>query len=406
MKMHRRTTLAAVAAGALALAVLAGWRLAAGPVVEAYAVERQDLLQAVVASGRVQSPRRVEIASSITGTVKSVPVAEGQAVGAGLLLVELDASEAQAAVDQARFALAQAEAKVEQVRSTSLRLAEEALRQAQFNYDNVERTLERDRGLFEKGFLGQAALDDAQRSRDVAKSQVESARLQRESVRPGGAEDRLAKAALAQARANVRAAEARLELMTIEAPVAGRLISRDVEVGNVVQPGKTLMQLSPAGETQLVVQIDEKNLALLRVGQAALASADAYPAQRFAAEVAYINPGIDPLRGSVEVKLAVRDPPAYLLQDMTVSVDIEVSRLAGALAIPADALRDGDWVLVVRGGHARRQAVKVGARGQGRVQVLEGLAEGELVLPVALPGAAEGKSLRAEVRVPRAARRT
>ena len=405
MKVPKRIAWASLGIAFVALAAAGAWRLLAGPVVEAYAVERHDLLQTVVASGRVQSPRRVDIASSITGTVKSVPVDEGQEVVAGQLLVELDTSEAQAAVDQARFALAQAEAKVEQIRSTSLRVADEALRQAQFNHDNAERMLARNKGLFEKGFVGQAALDESQRSRDVAASQAASARLQRDSVQAGGAEDRLAKAALAQARANLRAAEARLEFMTIEAPVNGRLISRQVERGNVVQPGKTLMQLSPSGDTQLVVQIDEKNLSLLRVGQPALASADAYPAQRFAAQVVYINPGIDPLRGSVEVKLAVKDAPAYLLQDMTVSVDVEVSRRPGVLAIPAEALHEGDWVLVARDGHALKQAVKVGARGQGRIEVAEGLAEGELVLPAA-HAVAEGKSLRAESKAPRAARRT
>ncbi len=78
--------------------------------------------------------------------------------------------------------------------------------------------------------------------------------------------------------------------MTIEAPVDGTLIARNVERGNVVQPGKALMVLSPAGATQLVVQIDEKNLNLLQIGQEALASADAYPGERFAARIVYMNP--------------------------------------------------------------------------------------------------------------------
>jgi translation initiation factor RLI1 len=73
---------------------------------------------------------------------------------------------------------------------------------------------------------------------------------------------------------------------------------------------------------QLVLQIDEKNLHLLRLNQAAVASADAYPDQKFDAELVYINPRVDPLRGSVEVKLYVPKPPAYLQQDMTVSVDL------------------------------------------------------------------------------------
>ena len=108
----------------------------------------------------------------------------------------------------------------------------------------------------------------------------------------------------------------------------------------MVQPGKVLMVLSPVGETQLVLQIDERNLARLKLGQQALASADAYPAERFAAELVYINPAVDPQRGTVEVKLRVPAPPAYLRQDMTVSVDIEVDRHADALALPANAVHD------------------------------------------------------------------
>ena len=96
----------------------------------------------------------------------------------------------------------------------------------------------------------------------------------------------------------------------IRAPVDGTLIARSVEPGNVVQAGKELMVLAPAGETQVVVQIDEKNLAQLKPGQQALASADAFPKERFRAELVYINPGIDALRGAVEVKLRVPEPPA------------------------------------------------------------------------------------------------
>jgi HlyD family secretion protein len=389
-----------VATLALAGAAIAAatWRLAAGPAVDAYAVERADLTQTVVASGHVQSPRRVDIGSPVVGTVASIPVSEGQHVAAGQLLIALDASESRANVEQARSALAQAEGHLAQMRATALPVAVESLRQAELNFTNAEKALARARDLFERGFVGQAALDEAQRARDVAASQMQSARLQRESQSEGGADERLARAARDQARATLAAAQARLDNITIEAPVAGLLISRDVEAGSVVQPGKALMVLSPDGTTELVVQIDEKNLSLLAVGQKALASADAYPERRFDAEVAYINPAVDPSRGSVEVKLAVRQPPAYLLQDMTVSVDIEVARVPGALTLPTDAIRDGDWVLVAREGRARRQPVKLGARGAGRVQVSEGLREGELVLPSVAAAVRDGAAVRAAAR--------
>ncbi len=187
--------------------------------------------------------------------------------------------------------------------------------------------------------------------------------------------------------------------MVIRAPVDGTLIGRNVEAGDVVQPGKELMALAPAGETQVVVQIDEKNLSQLQIGQQALGSADAYPQQRFAAELFYINPGIDALRGSVEVKLRVRDPPDYLRQDMTASVDIEVGRRANALSIPSGAVFDAagaqPWVLLVNHHVAVRRPVKLGLKGEGRVEVVEGLAAGDLVVAAAGSGVTPGQRVRA-----------
>ena len=157
--------------------------------------------------------------------------------------------------------------------------------------------------------------------------------------------------------------------------------------------------LSPVGETQLVLQIDERNLARLKLGQQALASADAYPAERFGAELFYINPSVDPQRGTVEVKLRVPAPPAYLRQDMTVSVDIEVDRHADALALPANAVHDvagaDPWVLQVKDGRAIRRPVKVGLRGEGSVEIRGGLEAGDLVVPADNTSVKPGRRVRA-----------
>ena len=399
MDSKRRNSIAVVALFVVAAALgLGRWYL--GPRVASYEVRRADLVQSVVASGRVESPRRVEIGSALVGTVAGVPVDEGQSVTAGQVLVRLDDTEARAAVEAARTSVTQAEAHIAQIERTGLPVAAESVRQAEVTQLNTERQLLRTRELFDKGFVGQATLDDAQRARDVAQSQLDAARVQQASVSPRGADYLVAKAALEQARAALDAAKAHLDLMTIAAPTAGTLISRDVEVGSIAQPGKVLLVLSPSGATWLTVQIDEKNLNFLQLGEKALASADAYPAKRFAAEVVYINPGIDATRGSVEVKLRVPQPPSYLLQDMTVSVDIEISRRAGVLTVPADALHDAStntpWVLVARDGRAARRAVKVGAHGSGgQVEVLQGLSEGERVIPSTEQSAQDGHRVRA-----------
>ena len=380
-----------IAAGAVVLALAGYWvaLLVLGPKVEVVEAVRREVVQAVVATGRIESPFRVDIGAQVVGTVVRVPVEQGQAVAAGQTLIELDAAEAHALVRQAEAAVIQAESRLRQLRELQLPVASQSLRQAQANHANARAQFERNRKLFDSGFIGQSVLDESQRNLDVAQTQVDTARKQVDAAGPHGSDYALAVAAREQANAGLQAARARLAYTRIVAPATGTLIARNVEHGDVLQPGKTLMVLAPSGETQIVVQIDERNIGKLRLGQPALASADAYPEKRFACEVAYINPGVDAQRGTVEVKLRVPEPPQYLRQDMTVSVDIEVARSPGALALPADAVRDATgaapWVLLVEGGRAVRRKVELGLRGTGWVEIRSGLSAGDRVVPAGAP---------------------
>jgi len=388
--------------GLLALAILSlgAWfalRLWEGPLIAVASVVQRDFVQTLVASGHVEAPHRVELGVQITGTVVRVPVAEGQVVKAGALLVELESAELRAALRQAEVAVIQARQRLRQLREVQAPVAEQVLRQALTQLDNARSQLVRSQALFQKGFIGQAALDDARKAADLADSQVRSARQQAESAAPAGSDDALAQAAVDQALAGVDAARARAGYAQVRAPVDGTLISRNVEVGDVVQPGKVLMTLSPTGRAQLVVQIDEKNLRLLALGQKALASADAYPQQRFAAELVYINPGVNAQTGAVEVKLDLPSTPSTLRQDMTVSVDIEVAWRPAALLVPIGAVRDADgstpWVLRVEAGRAVRRTVRLGLRAGGYGELLEGLQAGDSLVPLA-SDLVEGRRVR------------
>ncbi len=131
------------------------WR---GPQLVADTVVRRDFVQAVVASGHVETPHRVDIGAQITGTVVRVPVAEGQSVRADDALVELESSELRAAGRQAEVAVKQAQTRLRQMREVQAPVAEQALRQAQANLDNARSTLRRSQDLFQQGFIGGAAL--------------------------------------------------------------------------------------------------------------------------------------------------------------------------------------------------------------------------------------------------------
>ncbi len=355
-----------------------------GPKVTAYAVRQGDLQQTLVASGRVLWPQRITLATEIIGRVNSIPVSEGQQVKRGQLLIQLDDADALARVNQAQSAVTQAEAKMRQLNEVLLPTAQENLKQAQADVNQLSQQFKRIQKLQRQDFASRAELDTAKRNFTVASSQLKAAQLALRSNQSRGSEAVLAKANVAQARANLKQAQVQLAQFQLLAPADGTLITRSIEAGDIAQPSKTVMMLAAQGDTQIEVQIDEKNLGQLVLGQQALVSADAFPEQQFAAELIYINPGIDATRGSVEIKLRVPQPPEYLRQDMTVSVDIATGFRANTLIIPASAIQDANtdspWVLVVRQQRAQRQKIRMGLRGDNQVEVLNGLQRNDPVI--------------------------
>ena len=343
-----------------------------------------DMQTSVVASGRVLPPAKVEIGATITARVEKVQVREGARIVADQVLVELERGEWAAAAAQARAAVARAKARVSSVQTLALPTAQAGLKQAEANLVQAERDDKRNRDLLAKGFISQARVDESERQLDVARSQLTSAKAQAGAQGASGAEAQQAQSQQAEAVAALDATEAKLAQTRIRAPAAGVVLERLVEPGDIAQPGRRMMSLALDGPVRLIVQVDEKNLPLIRQGAMAMAAADAFPAERFEAVVNYISPGIDATRGSVELRLDVAKPPALLKSDMTISMDLQGPLLKQALMLPADAVRqlqtEAPWVLVEREGVAVKVTVKVGLQTQGRVAITEGLKAGDRVI--------------------------
>lgn len=383
------------------LLAYAGLQLWSGPRIKLLDVSVGDMVQTIVASGHVQNPNRIEITAQITSTVESVAVSEGQQVTKGQLLLTLDSQEARAGLQLAMASVEEARSHLRQLKEVSEPVAALSQLQAEANLKINERNLARSRELYDKAFVGEAAMEESQRQVILARSQALINKKQWLSLQDGGSDMLIAQSALKQALANVDTAKARLTYTRILAPRSGVLISRNVEAGDGVQAGKQLLVLSPVGQSELVVQLDEKNMKWVHTGQAAIASADAFPDQLFPCSVSFINPGIDALRGSVEVKLKVLEVPGFLTQDMTITVDIEVNKKSKAMQVPWAAVHDADkvqpWVLTLQNGKAVKTPVTPGMRGSVSVEIVSGLKATDLLVPVSETGIREGSHLRALV---------
>lgn len=375
-------TLVVAAGGGLA------WRSRAVEV-DALQVTARPLQRSLQFSARVKTPARVDIGSTLTGRVDKVRVREDDVVTSGMPLLELEADELRAALAQAQAALRQAQARTASQQAVARPSADAALLQADAALSTAERELTRTRELVASNFISAARLDEVQRNVASARAQRDATRAQSQANRRDGPETAGVQAQQLAAQAAVEAARARLAQATLRAPAAGRVITRAVEAGQIVQPGRALLTLAIDGPTELLALVDERFLGQLRVGQRARVLADAFPQQPFDARLARLAPAVDAQRGAVEVTFTIEGTgPDFLREDMTLSVEAITGERSSALVIPLQALRAGEAasgadradVLVLEGDRAAERKVTLGLRTLDQAEVTAGLAAGDTVL--------------------------
>lgn len=352
---RRRWPRWAIGAAALILAavllLLATGRPAEVAIASAVAGEAGADARAPVLSGSgyiVPGDKVVAIGARIPGVVERFLVDEGQSVKAGDPLVQLDDREYRAVLDRVQAQLASARAEL------SLASAE----------------LARGEELFRRDFLSERELD-------VRRNRVAVAR-----------------ARLAELDAAVREAEVNLGYTLLRAPTDGIVLAKLKEAGEIAVPGGfqgsgELVRLANLHDLRAEIDVNESDLSLVRLGQAAEITPDADPTARYAGEVVKLYPQVDRQKGTLKVEVRVLEPGGKLLPDMSARVSFlgepEAAATGGSIVlIPVGALRRAEdgatYVFVVDEGRAvRRDVVEAGLRGD-QVRVRSGLELGESVV--------------------------
>ena len=369
----------------LILAVgFAGFRWWQGPIMSVYTATSKPLVQTVVATGQVLTVSRTQVGSEVAGVVLERLVQEGERVAKGDLLLVLSSDDVAAQVRQAQTEL-------QALTSSTRPQALVELDRAKVQLAQARRDVARRRELAAISAISAEEMEQAVQAENVARTTLEAARLRAQALAAGGVEEVLLRERLA-------ALQAQLDKTEVRSEVSGTILTRNVEPGDFVQPGRTLFTIALDGSTEIHVPLDERNLSRLALQQQAIAIADAYPQRPFPAYINFIAPSIDPQRGTVEVRLSVDPVPEFLRQDMTVSVNIETGRRERALVIANDALTniqaDKASVLLVRDGKVQRQQVTLGLRGLAMSEIVAGLDEGDYVLADATFSIADGKRVR------------
>lgn len=377
---------------AVCVASLIGIKKWLGPTLPALTVEILPLELRIVASGEVRYQSLARIGSEITGTVMARHVREGEQVNKGDLLIELNPNELQSRLDQAKILL-------QQLQTSRRPQAQAALVEAKENLQQASREARRREALAEKGVLPDEQIEQAQRMEQNAKTALTRAQLAADALAPNSTEEHLLKE-------QVASAAAALAKTRLYAPFTGRVQTRNVEPGDLVQPGKVLLEIARSDGLEIVVALDEKNFAPVKLNQPVQLIADAWPNVTIPGVVSFIAPAVDSDRGTIDVHINVLPDDAYaqhsLLQGMTVSANIITAERERAIVLPNDyILFDPNGKAQVahwQDGHVNLVDVTLGLQNATHSEVTDGLAEGDVVVQTATLGETLKDGQRARTR--------
>lgn len=259
------------------------------------------------ASGTIEATE-VNVASKVSGQVKTLFVDEGSSVSQGdtLALIEHETLDLQLQQAEAGFELADAQLRLllNGARSEDIQQAEQGLKQAEANLRNAEEDVKRIRELFNTGSATLKQRDDAETRYTVALAQYSSAeqalkKLQ-QWARPE--EIRAAKARLAQAKSSVDLLKKTIADCYITAPISGIVTHKPVEEGELAGQGTTVVTISKLDKVNLMIYVTEIELGKVKLGKKAEVRIDTYPERIFDGKVIYISPAAEFTPKNVQTK--------------------------------------------------------------------------------------------------------
>lgn len=331
---RRRTRVLPIVAVMLALAgagALALFRNGAAPLAMA-PPERGTAVEAVYATGTVEPVVWARVGPVGTGRIAEILAFEGDGVKEGQTLARLDDREARA------------------------RVAELEARSAYWREEQ-----ERARQLAARGIKSREAEEKARSEYNAVVAAINAARQRRQDL-------------------------------AVTSPVDGVVLRRDGEVGEVVDVEDALFWVGEPKPLRITADVDEEDIARASPGQEVLIKADAFPDQALKGVVDRITPKGDPINKTFRVRIRLPDDTPLMI-GMTTEVNIITAVKADALLVPAAAVIDGR-LFVVEDGKALQRTVKIGIKGRDKVEVVDGLAQGETVIASPPAGLRSGDRVR------------
>ena len=374
------------------------------------------------ATGYIVAHHTINVNSKVTGRLAWIGVEKGDKVKEGQVLVRLEDQEFRASYLQAKGAVENAHAYLEELQHGS---RPEEIQQAQHNLDEARATLANDKLILERtkqlaatGVVSRQQLDDATAKFESDQQRVNSLQQGFALAKIGPRPEELARAqgALTQAQGQLDYAKSQLDATVIRAPVTGTILDRTAEKGELITaqfasaaaggPQGSVVSLADLNDLQVELDIAQADFARLGPSQRAILTTDAYPDKQYDGQIAQISPEANRQKATVQVKVQVLNPGKYPDVQLRPEMNATVRFLANetpknakgpaGVFVPSTAIRDRDGkkiVLIAYSGKAVAREIHVTSqRADGAL--VDGLVGGENVITAAPATLKDGDKIK------------
>jgi RND family efflux transporter MFP subunit len=320
-------------------------------VVQTGAVSTGKVSEKVELTGSLKPKEQVDVNPKMQGRIVRITVDVGQAVSRGALLAEIEDDEIKQQIERSKASIAVADASIAQ-REAELR--------------NAKAELDRKQQLVEAGLLSRIEIDSLETRHRVAQSQLELARAQR---RQSEAEQR---------ELNIRQSQTR-----ILAPIGGIVAMRHVDLGAMAGASTPIVTIVSVSPMVIDAKASEHDIARIRRGAAVNLTIDSLPGQKFSGRVMRISPLLDPQTRNGQVEIEIPNRNGALKGEMFARIELDLGSQREATLLSRDALvyrGEQPGVYMIESDVARFRPVETGLTQEDKVEVLNGLKIGEVVI--------------------------
>ena len=372
----------------LVVVAVIGWGLlkrTTPPSVTFVRVKRETLVSTLPTNGKAEPFQWEAVRSQTEGLVTRVDVVEGQAVNQGAVLAVISDASKQADVDAAQAKVSEAEANVASLdagpRPAELTEIDTGSARAKLDLQAAERELATLQRLAEKQAATASEVTIAHDKVEQIKTQIAGLEKRRRNVN-AQPDIAAARARLQDARVALKLAQQQAAFSEVHTPISGVIYGLAVRPGAYLTAGDLVTNVGTMDRLRVRVYIDEPELGRVALGQPVTITWQALPDKQWTGTVEKKPTAIEALgsRQVGQVICAIENPGRLLIPGTNVDATIRTGEVEGALTIPKETLRhdaSGDYVYLLKGDAIEQRRVKTGNSSVTRIQVTDGLAEGD-----------------------------